>query len=137
LKEKYIKTGKVRYIIRPYPLDRIAFAAAALARCAGQDKYFAFTDALYKQQETWAQGEGSPAPRLFNMAKQAGFTQETFNACMRNKKVIDHIESTRIRGKEKFGVESTPTLFINGKKLDSRTNSLSDIETAMEPYLKG
>lgn len=135
LKEKYVKTGKVRYIIREFPLDRLAFAAAALARCAGEDKFFPFISALYKQQATWARGEGNPAPRLFNMAKQAGFTQDSFNACMQNKEVIDYIEETRKRGAEDFGVSSTPTIFVNGKKVEGG-NSLADLEKAMEPYLK-
>jgi protein-disulfide isomerase len=136
LKEKYVKTGKVRYVIREFPLDRIAFAAAAIARCAGSDKFFPFISALYKQQEVWARGEGDPAPRLFNMAKQVGFTQEAFNACLGNKDVIDHIEETRRRGNEVFGVNSTPTIFVNGKKVEGG-NSLSDIEAAMSPFLKG
>ncbi|MDA7947279.1 MAG: DsbA family protein [Hyphomicrobiaceae bacterium] len=136
LKEKYVKTGKVRYIIREFPLDRIAFAAAALARCAGPDKFFPFVSALYKSQATWARGEGNPAERLFKMAQQAGFTKDTFNACLRNKEVIDHIEATRKRGNEDFGVNSTPTVFVNGKKLEGG-NSLADLEKAMEPYLGG
>lgn len=135
LKEKYIKTGKVRYIIREFPLDRLAFAAAAIVRCAGPEKFFPFTEVLYKQQQNWAQGEGNPAQRLFNMAKQAGFTQETFNECIRNQEVIDHINKTQKRGNKEFGVGSTPTLFVNGKKLDGG-NSLADLEKAMEPYLK-
>ena len=136
LKEKYVKTGKVRYIIRDFPLDRIAFAASALARCAGPDKYFPFTTALYKNQDTWSRGDGNPAERLFKMAQQAGFTKDTFNECLRNKEVIDHIEATRKRGNEEFGVNSTPTIFVNGKKLEGG-NSLADIEKAMEPFLGG
>ena len=136
LTEKYIKTGKVRYVIREFPLDRIALAAAALARCAGPEKYFPFVTAMYKQQETWAKGPGSPAPRLFKLAKQAGFTQETFNACMRNKDVSDYIEKMALTGRNNYGVNSTPTLFVNGKKLEAG-NSLTEIEKAMAPYLKG
>ncbi len=134
LTEKYIKTGKVRYIIREFPLDRIALAAAALARCAGPDKYFPFITVMYKQQDKWARGPGSPLPRLFKMAQQAGFTKETFNACMSNKKVTDYIEKTALDGHQKFGVKATPTLFVNGKMLESG-NSLADIEKAMAPYL--
>lgn len=135
LKEKYVKTGKVRYVIREFPLDQLAFAAAAIARCAGKDKYFPFVTALYKNQQTWAQGEGSAAQRLFDMAKQVGFTKDSFNACLGNKDVIDHIQQSRKTGSEDYGVNSTPTIFVNGKKLKG-SNSLSDIEKAMEPYLK-
>lgn len=136
LKEKYVKTGKVRYVIREFPLDQLAFAAAAIARCAGKEKFFPFTTALYKNQSTWAVGDGSAAQRLFDMAKQVGFTQEAFNTCLGNKEVIDHIQESRRRGSEDYGVNSTPTIFVNGKKVEGG-NSLSDLEKAMEPYLKG
>ena len=135
MKEKYVNTGKIRYVIREFPLDRLAFAAAAIARCAGDDKYFPFVTALYKNQQKWVQGEGNPAERLFDMAKQVGFTKETFNACLENKDVIDHIQQSRKIGSEEYGVSSTPTIFVNGKKLEGG-NSLSDLEKAMEPFLK-
>ena len=136
LTEKYIKTGKVRYIIREFPLDRLAFAASALARCVEPEKYFPFVTALYRQQDTWARGEGSPVPRLFKIAKQAGFSEESFNACLRNKEVISHIEKSKQTGDIKYGVRSTPTLFVNGKKLETG-NSLAEIEKAMAPFLGG
>lgn len=136
MKEKYVKTGKVRYIIREFPLDQLAFAAAAIARCADKEKFFPFVTALYKSQSNWAKGDGSAAQKLFDMAKQVGFTQEKFNACLGNKEVIEHISESRRQGSEDFGVNATPTIFINGKKLEGG-NSLADIEKAMEPYLKG
>lgn len=136
LKKKYIDTGKVRYVIREFPLDRIAFAAAALARCAGEKKFFPFVEMLFRQQDSWVRGPGSPAPRLFKMAKQAGFDEKFFNECMRNKDVSDRIEKVMAKGRDEHKVTSTPTLFINGKKLEGG-NSLADLEKAMAPYLKG
>lgn len=136
LTEKYVKTGKVRYIIREFPLDRLAFAAAALTLCADKEKFFPFTNALYKNQAKWVVRDGSAAQKLFDMAKQVGFTQETFNKCLENKEVIDRIQESRRRGSEEFGVNATPTIFVNGKKVETG-NSLSDLEKAMEPYLKG
>ncbi len=136
LKKKYIDTGKVRYVIREFPLDRVAFAAAALARCAGEKKFFPFMEMLFRQQDSWARGPGSPAPRLFKMAKQAGFDEKFFNECMRNKDVSDRIEKVMAKGRDEYQVTSTPTLFINGKKVEGG-NSLADLEKAMEPYLKG
>ena len=136
LKKQYVETGKVRYVLREFPLDRLAFAAAAIARCAPKEKFFPFVTALFKNQQNWAKGEGNPAERLFDMAKQVGFTQDQFNGCLGNKEVIGHIEESRRAGSKDFGVSSTPTIFINGKKLQGG-NSLSDVEKAMEPYLKG
>ncbi len=115
LKKRYIDTGKVRYIFREFPLDSLAAAAFMLARCTGETdstKYFAMVDTLFRQQGTWAVAK--PLPPLLAIAKQAGFTQETFDACLANQKVLDGIESTRQRAVEAFKVQSTPTFFING-----------------------
>lgn len=135
LKKKYIDTGKLRLVFREFPLDRIAFAVAALARCAGEKKFFPFVDMMFRKQDSWARGPGSPAPRLFKIVKQAGFDKKFFNECMRNKEVTDRIEKIMNTGRSVHGVNSTPTLFINGKKVNGV--SLSDIEKLMEPYLKG
>ncbi len=115
LKKRYIDTGKVRYIFREFPLDSLAAAAFMLARCSGEKdstKYFALVDTLFRQQRQWAVEK--PLPPLLAIAKQAGFTQDTFNACLANQKVLDGIESIRQRAVDKFKVQSTPTFFING-----------------------
>ena len=54
LKEKYIDTGKAKYIVREFPLDNVAAAAFMLGRCVDQAKYFDFIDLLYANQEEWA-----------------------------------------------------------------------------------
>jgi protein-disulfide isomerase len=115
IKKRYIDTGKVRYIFREFPLDSLAAAAFMLARCAADTdsiKYFALVDTLFRQQRTWAVEK--PLPPLLAIAKQAGFTQQTFDACLANQKVLDGIESMRQRAVSAFKVQSTPTFFING-----------------------
>ena len=117
LKKRYIDTGKIRYIFREFPLDSLAAAAFMLARCTGETdsaKYFAMIDTLFRQQRTWAVEK--PLAPLLVIAKQAGFTQQTFDACLANQKVLDGIESMRQRGATVFKVESTPTFFVNGVK---------------------
>jgi protein-disulfide isomerase len=114
LKSKYIDTGKVRFILREFPLDPLAAGAFMLARCAGEDKYFPMVDALFRAQKTWAAAP-DPVAALLTIAKQAGFTQQTFEQCLTNQQVLDGVEWVRQRAAEKFGVNSTPTFFINGK----------------------
>lgn len=135
LKAKYIDTGKVRYIIREFPLDNLAAAAFMLARCAGPEKYFPFVDAMYAKQQDWAFGEGNPVPRLMKMSKQAGFTQESFNKCLSDQKLLDGITWVSNRGNKSFGVSSTPTFFVNGKLLKG-ARALEDFEKLMEADLK-
>ena len=115
LKKRYIDTGKVRYIFREFPLDTLAAAAFMLARCSGEkdsSKYFAMVDTLFRQQRQWAVEK--PIPPLMAIAKQAGFTEKTFDACLANQKMLDGIESIRQRAVKQFKVQSTPTFFING-----------------------
>jgi protein-disulfide isomerase len=117
-KKKYIDSGKIHYIFREFPLDNLAAAASMLARCTGGDKTMPFIEVLFEHQKDWAFGEGNPVPKLFEFAKQAGFTQESFDKCLTDQKLLDDITNGRTRAAEVFGVNATPTFFINGKKLD-------------------
>jgi protein-disulfide isomerase len=114
LKEKYIDTGKVKYIMREYPLDGLAAAAFMLARCGGPDKYYPLIETLFAQQQKWAIRE--PLPPLLAIAKQAGFTQQSFEACINDQALLTKIQEMRDRGSQKFKVDSTPTFFINGER---------------------
>lgn len=114
IKEKYIDTGKVRLILREFPFDPRATAAFMLARCAPDNRYFPMIDVLFKQQMQWAAADDAQAA-LLQIAKLAGFTQETFNACLTNQQLLDDVNAVRDRGSE-FGVNATPTFFINGQK---------------------
>lgn len=115
IKEKYIDTGKVRMILREFPFDPRAAAAFMLARCAPNGAYFPMVDVLYKQQAVWARAENARAP-LENIAKLAGFTQESFEACLTDQQLLNDVNAVRERGQTEFGVSSTPTFFIDGKK---------------------
>jgi protein-disulfide isomerase len=133
-KKKYVDTGKVYYVFREFPLDNRAMAAAMLARCAGGDKTFPLIEVLFEKQADWAFIEGSPVPKLFELAKQAGFTQESFDKCLTDQALLDKITAERERGSEVFGVAATPTFFINGKRLkDSPT--MASFDKMIEPLL--
>lgn len=135
LKEKYIDTGKVRFIMREFPLDNLAAAASMLARCAPEDKVYPMIDMLFHTQADWAYVQGNPVPKLFEISKQAGFTQETFDKCLTNQKLLDQINAQRARAADQFGVSATPSFFINGKKLQGAPN-LETFEAMIEPMLK-
>ncbi|PWL19713.1 disulfide bond formation protein DsbA [Falsochrobactrum shanghaiense] len=115
IKEKYIDTGKARLIFREFPFDPRATAAFMLARCAPEDRYFPMIEVFFKQQQQWATAQDGEAA-LLQIAKLAGFTQESFKACLTNQQVLDDVRATMDRGSKDFGVNATPTFFINGKK---------------------
>ena len=114
IKTKYIDTGKARLIMREFPFDPRAEAGFMLARCS-EDKYFAMVDVLFKQQSNWARAEDAQAA-LLQISKLAGFSQESFTACLTNQKLLEDIRAVRTRGADEFKVDSTPTFFINGDK---------------------
>src|ERR1700684_3070610 len=68
LKQRYIDTGKVRFIFREFPLDPLAAAVFMLARCSGKDKFMAVVETLFAKQADWAVKE--PVPPLKEIAKQ-------------------------------------------------------------------
>ncbi|MFI0847625.1 DsbA family protein, partial [Mesorhizobium sp. IMUNJ 23232] len=114
LKTKYIETGKARLILREFPFDPRAEAGFMLARCSN-DNYFPMVDVLFKQQQNWATAENA-RDALLQISKLAGFTQERFESCLTDQKLLDEIRAVRERGTKDFGVDSTPTFFINGKQ---------------------
>jgi len=115
IKKKYIDTGKVYFVLREFPFDPRAAAAFMLARCAPEGQYFPFVSMLFKQQQSWAVAQDARAA-LLQMSKMAGFSQESFEACLTNQKLLDDVNATMQRGATEFGVNSTPTFIINGKK---------------------
>jgi protein-disulfide isomerase len=136
LKERYIDTGKVRFIMREFPLDPLAAGAFMLARCAGKDdknKYFAMVETLFHQQRDWLVQR--PLDPLKAIAKQAGFSEQTFEQCLANQQVLNGIEQVRQRAAEKLGVNSTPTFFINGK-IQRGAISIEELDRQIEAYLK-
>jgi protein-disulfide isomerase len=133
LKEKYIDTGKVRFVLREFPLDPRAAAAIMLARCAPNDQFFPMVDVLFKRQTVWATAQDART-ELLNIAKLAGFTQESFEACLTNQQLLDDVNSVRTTAGEDFGVDATPTFFIDGKRY-SGDMSIGQMSAIIDPLL--
>jgi protein-disulfide isomerase len=133
LQKRYIDTGKVKFIFREFPLDALAAAGFMLARCAGNDKFMPIVETLFAKQSDWVVQQ--PIDPLKAIAKQFGFTEESFNQCLANQKVLDNIQAVRDRASQKLGVNSTPTFFINGKRLQGDV-SIDAMAKEIDPYLK-
>jgi protein-disulfide isomerase len=93
----------------------------------------AIVETLFAKQPEWVVKD--PVPPLQEIAKQFGFTDETFHQCLTNQKVLEDIQEVRDRAAQKLGVNSTPTFFINGKKLVGDV-SIDDMAKQIDPYLK-
>lgn len=131
-KQKYVDSGKVRYIFREFPLNAPAYAAASVARCAPADKFFDVVHAYFRKQATWLSSNNLKASTL-DIAKEFGFTEQSFDACLTNQALFKAIDEVKARGAS-FGVSATPTFFINGKKYQGSL-TLEDLDKAIEPLL--
>jgi protein-disulfide isomerase len=133
LKLKYIDTGKVRFIFRDFPLNPRAFGGSMLARCTGGDKGVALLETLFDKQADWAFVEANPQQALFDVVKQAGFTQESFEKCLTDQKLFEQLTAMQRRAADVHKVASTPTFFVNGKRIVGPT--LEDFDKLIEPML--
>jgi len=133
LKKRYIDTNKVRFVLREFPLDPLATAGFMLARCDGNDKFFPITDMLFEQQKNWAFVD-KPLDSLRQLMKQAGFSQEKFDACLKDQKLYDAVNSVKNRAMEQFSVDATPTFFINGQRHPGSL-TIDEIEKVIKPLL--
>ena len=115
IKERYIDTGKARLIYRDFPFDRAALFAAALARCAGADRFFHFIDALFGAQASWSRA-ADPVAALVRIGRLGGLERAEIDACLGDQTLLDGILAMRVDGAKKFEVSSTPTFIVNGEK---------------------
>jgi len=114
VKKEFIDTGKVRFIVREFPIGRISGNAAIANRCAPEDKYFFLLGQFLTRQPEWVSQEVRP-DSIYAVAKASGMTRETFDKCLTNQTIIDGLTEVKQRGR-KFGVVGTPTFFANGRK---------------------
>jgi len=129
LKKEFIDTDKVRFISREFPLDDLALAAFMVARCVPDDKYFGMLDLIYEQQRIWA-GQNART-ELLKMAKLAGLSEADFDTCLKNEDLAKGILAIRKDGADKFGVDATPTFYVNGKKMEG-DRSMDGFRKAIE-----
>ena len=133
LKERYVDTGKVRFTLREFPLDPLATAAFMLARCDGEAKYYPITDLLFDQQQAWA-FQQKPVDALEQMLRQAGYSKEKFEACLKDEKIYAAVNAVKQRGLDTFKVDSTPTFFINGERYKGDM-TIEGMEAVIKPIL--
>ncbi|MGH6817896.1 MAG: DsbA family protein [Methylovirgula sp.] len=132
---KYVDTGKVRFILREFPLDPLATAAFMLARCSGPAKRNAVVDLLFDQQKNWA-FTNKPLEALANLLKQTGMTQTSFETCINDQGLYEKVDQERDNAARKFGIDATPTFFINGRKISGEITP-DALDKLLQPMLKG
>lgn len=136
LKAKYIDTGKVRYTLKEMLTDPATVAAAGflMARCAGPAKYFKVVDEVFRSQPRWQSGNIKPILQEIGAAN--GIDAAKFDACLQDQAAIDAVTARARRASEQDGVNSTPTLFINGKRVENVPLTPADLDAAIATATK-
>lgn len=136
LKAKYIDTGKAHYTLKEMLTEPATVAAAGflIARCAEPDKYFTVVDQVFRSQSRWTSGNIKP---IFQEIAAANGVDEThFNACLQDQAGVDAITLRAKHAAEVDGVNSTPTLVINGKKIENTPQTPEELDAVMAEALK-
>ena len=103
----------MKLVYRDFPLDQVAAKAAQIAECAGKDRYFGVIDIIFHGQQTWATAS-DPIADLAKPLRIAGLGEAEIKACLANEAMSNAVINDYKTG-EALGVNSTPTLIINGQ----------------------
>ncbi len=135
-KKKYIDSGKVRYIIREFPIGHASGVATLALRCAKNNKdYFKLYDAYLSNQRLWVSLK-IRHDEIYKVAKKAtGMTRARFNHCISDKKLAANLQAIKQAGRE-LGVIGTPSFFINGHAMRG-AKTLSEMDAVIQPMLQG
>ncbi len=120
LKAEYVDTGKIRFTQRDVYFDQIGLWAGVLARCGGNDKYYAVTDMLFNEQKKWLQSGASGEEIAANLRKiglKAGMTEDQMTACWNDTAKVEQLIATFQQNASADRIEATPTFVIGGEKV--------------------
>jgi protein-disulfide isomerase len=116
IKAEWIDSGKAKLVFRDFPLDGSALKAALVARCAPPERFYGFIGILFAQQGGWGIAQ-DPIPGITRIAKLGGMSEDQVQACLKDDALQNKILAVRLAAEQQYQVESTPTFFINGKKV--------------------
>ena len=115
LKKKWIDSGKAKLVLRYFPLDGEAVHASMIARCAPPDRFYAFVDTFFADQDKWVTATDYQAA-LTRLAALGGMSKAEVDKCLANNALENQILNSRLVAAKQLDVNATPTFFVNGTK---------------------
>ncbi len=137
LKAEYVDTGKVRFIQRDVYFDQVGLWAGILARCGGDDKYYAVSDMLFEDQKKWLSGSNGEeiADNLRKIGLKAGMTDDQMTACWDDSAKAEQLIATFQKNATEDGIDATPTFVIGGEKVMNQP--WEDLKAVIDSKLEG
>jgi protein-disulfide isomerase len=135
IKTAYIDTGKVRYVLREFPLNVKDVACAMLARRiadADGGRYVAIIETMWREQARLLEKTTDTLQRI---GRQAGLSAQAVEDCLKDQALLDRINADRAFAKDALKVDGTPTFFINGEIIVGEA-PFEEFESKIKPLLK-
>lgn len=135
VKKQLLDTGKAKLVYRHFPLNEPALRASMLVECSDSAKRAEFLKVLFTMQKNWAFSE-SFKDDLKKIAATGGIDAAAFDSCMADKDIENEVLGERQEAATRAGVDSTPSFFINGVRLDdfsTADNFAKAVEAANKP----
>lgn len=133
LKRDYIDAGKVRFMIRGFPIGKTSGMATIALRCAPMARYLDLYGRFLASQAQWVSQEVRIEP-ILKVAQGVGLTSEQFDSCRQNQGMIAALNQVKDRGRE-LGVIGTPNFFINGR-LVKKALGLKELREIIDPLIE-
>ncbi len=132
VEENYIETGKVRFVFRNFLLNKFDLAASTISRCSNEEATKKLTKMVFAAQSQWMSAE-KPQDELAALARKVGISRTAFDQCLSNIELQTHLVKMRDIGQKVYEVTGTPTLYVNGKKVDA--NDWDSLKKAIDDAL--
>ena len=133
IKEKYIETGKVRYIYRHFVLNQPDLIASTIVRCQGPERFFPLLELFFRRQGDWANQDF--LKHLAELARRSGMGQEQFDACLADETLRNAIVAQRQHGAKEYEITGTPTIIVNGKKQELEAQEFDVLDRILQRLL--
>lgn len=137
IKQKYVDSGQVFFVFRVFPIRADDGAVEKIARCLPEDKYFAFIDLAFRNHPLWNPEYGVTDTRggLVRLGRMAGMSTEQVDKCIANSAEETRINQVAAEAERLYGVNSTPTLILNGTNIGVGGGSAADLSKLIDAEL--
>ena len=137
LKNDFIDKNILRFEHHSFPLDLAALNAELIVRCAeSTEKKFQLLSEIYKKQKQWAVGSDINIinESIKKIGLENGLNEKKMESCFKDENKQDQILNERIEAQKKYKIQSTPTVLINEKKFNGKSN-YTELKKAIEKLL--
>ena len=137
IKKNYVDTGKVLFVFRLFPRSLADAQAEKMARCAPAARYFAIADRIFETQMRWAVSSATSRAELVKVGQEMGLQPAAINKCMDTTSDDARINASAEESLNRYALEGTPHLVINGKPQTSGTMPYAELAKRLDQAAAG